>query len=228
MTKALQSIPGFQLSSISPVSLIGQNGVNNAGQFGLSITSGAFKGTTAIVQALQEIGRVSTSTEIPLSIQNRHGMYYNVRQTFSYVSATTPATSTAGGTGGIPGITTSQDQVGFKLMLYPSVTAHNSINLTVSIDQSTLQSLQTFTSGSGSNQQSVQLPNTSGEGATVDAIVRNGGTLILTGFEQKTNQFDRRGLAPNVPLIAGGSKTADSERVTTIIILSAAVQDADS
>ncbi|MBR8030366.1 hypothetical protein KDW91_40275, partial [Burkholderia cenocepacia] len=149
-------------------------------------------------------------------------------QTFSYVSATTPATSTAGGTGGIPGITTSQDQVGFKLMLYPSVTAHNSINLTVSIDQSTLQSLQTFTSGSGSNQQSVQLPNTSGEGATVDAIVRNGGTLILTGFEQKTNQFDRRGLAPNVPLIAGGSKTADSERVTTIIILSAAVQDADS
>jgi type IVB pilus formation R64 PilN family outer membrane protein len=229
MTKALQSIPGFQLSSISPVSLIGQSGgVNNTGSIGLNITSGAFNGTSAILQALAEVGRVSTSTEIPLSIQNRHGMYYNVRSTYSYVSATTPATSTVGGTGGVPGITTSQDQVGFKLMLYPSVTARDSIDLTVSIDQSTLQSLQTFTSGSGSNAQSVQLPDTNGEGATIDAIVHNGGTLILTGFEQKQNQYDRRTLAPGAPLITGGSETAQGQRTTTIIILSAAVQDADS
>lgn len=229
MTKALQSIPGFQLSSISPVSLIGQSGgVNNTGSIGLNITSGAFNGTSAILQALAEVGRVSTSTEIPLSIQNRHGMYYNVRSTYSYVSATTPATSTVGGTGGVPGITTSQDQVGFKLMLYPSVTTRDSIDLTVSIDQSTLESLQTFTSGSGSNAQSVQLPDTNGEGATIDAIVHNGGTLILTGFEQKQNQYDRRTLAPGAPLITGGSETAQGQRTTTIIILSAAVQDADS
>lgn len=228
MTKALESIPGFQLSSISPVSLIGQSGVDNAGQIGLNITSGAFKGTSAIIQALAEIGRVSTTTEIPLSIQNRHGLYYNVRSTFSYVSATTPATATSGGTGGVPGITTSQDQVGFKLMLYPSVTPRNSIDLTISIDQSTLLSLQTFTSGSGSSAQSVQLPNTNGEGATIDAIVHNGGTLILTGFEQKQNQYDRRSMGPSVPLIAGGSETAQGQRTTTIIILSAAVQDADS
>jgi hypothetical protein len=108
----------------------------------------------------------------------------------------------------------------------PSVTNRGSIDLTVSVDQSVLESLQTFTSGSGSNQQSVQLPNTNGEGATIDAIVRNGGTLILTGFEQ--NQYDRRGLAPGIPLVAGGSATAQAQRTTTIIILSAAVQDADS
>ncbi len=229
MTKALQNIPGLQLSSISPVSLIGQSGgLNNSGSIGLNITSGGFSGTQAIVQALEELGRVSTTTEIPLSIQNRHGMYYNVRQTYSYVSGTTPATATAGGTGGVPGITTAQDQVGFKLMIYPSVTNRGSINMTVSIDQSTLQGLDKFTSGSGANQQTVQLPNTNGEGATIDAIVNNGGTLILTGFEQKQNQFDRRGLAPDVPLIAGGSKAASTQRTTTIIILSAAVQDADS
>ena len=229
MTKALEHIPGFQLSSISPVSLIGQSGgLNNSGTIGLNITSGGFTGTQAIVQALEELGRVSTTTEIPLSIQNRHGMYYNVRQTYSYVSGTTPATATAGGTGGVPGITTAQDQVGFKLMIYPSVTSRGSINMTVSIDQSTLQGLDKFTSGSGANQQTVQLPNTNGEGATIDAIVNNGGTLILTGFEQKQNQFDRRGLAPDVPLIAGGSKAASTQRTTTIIILSAAVQDADS
>ncbi|MFC7633429.1 type II secretion system protein GspD [Paraburkholderia humisilvae] len=229
MTKALQSIPGFQLSSISPVSLIGQSGgVNNSGQIGLNITSGAFNGTSAIVQALSDIGRVSTTTEIPLSIQNRHGLYYNVRTTYSYVSATTPATSTVGGTGGVPGITTSQDQVGFKLMLYPSVTPRNSIDLTISIDQSTLQSLQTFTSGTGANAQSVQLPDTNGEGATIDAIVHNGGTLILTGFEQKQNEYDKRSMGPGVPIIAGGSVTAQAQRTTTIIILSAAVQDADS
>jgi type II secretory pathway component GspD/PulD (secretin) len=110
----------------------------------------------------------------------------------------------------------------------PSVTNRGSIDLTVSVDQSVLESLQTFTSGSGSNQQSVQLPNTNGEGATIDAIVRNGGTLILTGFEQKQNQYDRRGLAPGIPLVAGGSATAQAQRTTTIIILSAAVQDADS
>jgi type IVB pilus formation R64 PilN family outer membrane protein len=221
VSRALRNVPDFTVSLGSAASLTS----TNAGSLGLQVLSGSAAGSSAIVKALKEVGDVETSTEIPLATRNRRGVYYNVRKTFSYVASTTPAAATTGGTGGTPGITTAQDSVGLKLFMYPEVTAKDSVMLTMSLDQSTLQSLETFSSGSGANIQSVQLPNIDGEGSSQLVPIRNGQTIVLTGFDTKTNQFDKRTLGNHIPLLAGGSLRASETRSTTIVLVTAEVSD---
>ncbi|MGA5726614.1 hypothetical protein ACPCHQ_22020 [Ralstonia thomasii] len=224
LSKALNNVPGFVLTSTSPTTLAS----TISGSLGMQITSGDAKGTQMVVQALKDMGDVASTDDIPLQIQNRHSLYYNNRLRYSYVSATTPATATAGGTGGVPGITTAQDQVGLKLMLYPTVTDNNSIALTVSLDNSILQRLDSFSSGQGANQQTVQLPNVTGQGATTDALIRNGGMVVLTAFDHNDTEFDKRTLGDNIPMLLGGSKNVSRSRTATLIVISASIRDIGS
>lgn len=221
VSRALTKLPDFKMSLGSAASLVS----SNSGDVGLQILSGPAAGSTAVIRALKQVGDVDVSTEIPLSTRNRKGVYYNVRKTFSYVASTTPATAAAGGTGGTPGITTAQDSVGLKLFMYPEVTSRDAVMLTMSLDQSTLNQLEKFTSGIGSNEQSVQLPNIDGEGSSQQVPLRNGQTIVLTGFDTRTNQFDKRTLGDGIPAAAGGSVAAKSVRSTTIVLVTAEVAD---
>lgn len=221
VSRALKNIPDFTVSLGSAANLAS----TNAGSLGLEVFSGAGAGSSAIVKALQEVGDVETSTEIPIATRNRRGAYYNVRNTFSYVASTTPAAATTGGTGGTPGITTAQDSVGLKLFMLPEVTAKDMVMLNMSLDKSTLQSLETFSSGSGTNMQSVQLPNIDGEGSTQQVPIRNGQTIVLTGFDTKSNQYDKRTLGDNISVLAGGSLRSSKTRSTTIVLVTAEVID---
>jgi type IVB pilus formation R64 PilN family outer membrane protein len=221
VSRALKSVPDFTVSLGSAANLAS----TSAGSLGLQVFSGSGAGSSAIVKALQEVGDVETSTEIPIATRNRRGAYYNVRNTFSYVASTTPAAATTGGTGGTPGITTAQDSVGLKLFMLPEVTAKDTVMLNMSLDKSTLQSLETFSSGTGANMQSVQLPNIDGEGSTQQVPIRNGQTIVLTGFDTKSNQYDRRTLGDNMPVVAGGSLRSSKTRSTTIVLVTAEVID---
>lgn len=221
ISRALKNLPDFKLDTKSPGSLTS----SNAGSVGLNVYSGSAAGSSAIISALQQVGDVETTNEIPISTRNRRPVYYNVRNTFSYVASTTPAAATTGGTGGTPGITTAQDSVGLKLFMLPEVSSRDNITLNMSLDQSTLKSLETFTSGSGANTQSVQLPNKDGEGSSQVVPIRNGQTIVLTGFDTKSNQYDKRTLGAHLPILAGGSLRASASRSTTIVLVTAEVAD---
>lgn len=221
VARALGNLPDFRATIMSAAPLA----TTNSGQLGLHIYSGPASGSSAIVKALEAVGTVETSNEIPLSTRNRKPVYYNVRQTFSYVASTTPAAAVTGGTGGTPGITTAQDQVGLKLFMVPEITSRDIVNLSISLDQSTLKSLETFTSGNGSNVQSVQLPDKDGEGSMQEVMLRNGRTMVLTGFDTKSNQYDKRTLGSHIPVVAGGSLTSSESRSTTIVLVTADIAD---
>ena len=223
IAKAMKNLPDLSLSLSGPASLTSAS----AGALGVNVLSGAASGSQVVMKALSEVGDVQTSTEIPLSTRNRHAIYYNVRNVFSYVSATTPAAATTGGTGGTPGITTAQDSVGLKLVMYPNVISKDNVMLTMALDQSILQSLNTFSSGSGANLQSVQLPNVNGEGSSQEVPIRNGETIVLTGFDRVANQYDKRTLGDKIPVIAGGSVRASQTRATTIVLVSVQIKDID-
>jgi type IVB pilus formation R64 PilN family outer membrane protein len=222
LTKAFNNVPGIVLSSTSPLTLT----TAAAGTIGLNITSGQFSGTQAVVNALSQLGTTYSSDDIPMQIQNRHSAYYDNVNEFSYVSQTTPAASTVGGTGGTPGITTSMDAVGLKFLVYSAVTDDNNIDLTVSMGNSALNGpIQTFTSGTGANQQSVQEVNKNKYDASTDGIVRNGGIIILTAHNHIQQQDQTSTLGNNIPMIAGGSRNAQDTRTTTLFVISASVRD---
>ena len=220
----LQKMPNLNFSAGSPASLVSAN----SGSFGINVLSGQANGTTAIIDALKQYGKVQTSIEMPLITRNHRAIYYNVTNTFSYVSSTTPGTASITGGGGTPGITTSQDQVGLKLMMYPNVTSRDTVMLTMSLDQSVLQGIQSFASGSGSNQQTVQLPNKNGEGSNQEVPIKSGQTIVITGFDKTSDQYDKRTLADGVPILFGGSGKANRERTTTLVLVSVLVKDIDN
>lgn len=220
VARALQNLPDFRVVTSSPASI----NSSSAGTIRAQVYSGSGANSSAMITALQDIGDVEVSNEIPLSTRNRRGVTYSVRNTFSYVASTTAASATTGGTGGTPGITTAQDTVGLKLFLVPEVN-RDTITVNVSLDQSTLKNIETFTSGSGVNSQSVQLPNKDGEGSSQVVPIRNGQTILLTGFDTKTNQYDKRTLGANLPIIAGGGLRATESRSTTIVLMTAEVID---
>jgi type IVB pilus formation R64 PilN family outer membrane protein len=220
VARALQNLPDFRVVTSSPASI----NSTSAGAIRAQIYSGSAANSSAMITALQDIGDVEVSNEIPLSTRNRRGVTYSVRNTFSYVASTTPAAATTGGTGGTPGITTAQDTVGLKLFLVPEVN-RDTVTVNISLDQSTLKSLETFTSGSGASAQSVQLPNKDGEGSSQVVPIRNGQTILLTGFDTKSNQYDKRTMGANIPVIAGGGLRATESRSTTIVLMTAEVVD---
>lgn len=223
LTKALQSLPGFTATALSPATLVS----SSAGSLGLNVTSGGFSGTQAIVSALKQYGTVTSNLTIPVSMRNRHGFQYNNRRTFSYVSGTTPAASSVGGTGGVPGITTSTATVGFKLAVYADATSRDDVNLTIALDQSKQDGpLEKFTSGSGDNEQSVQTINLVGKGIPKqDLIVRNGQTVLMTALDQDDTQNTRRTLGESLPMILGGSQTVSKTRTFTLLLATVMVQD---
>lgn len=223
LTKALQNLPGFTVNALSPATLVS----STAGSLGLGITSGGFAGTQAIVNALKQYGTVTSGVTIPVSMRNRHGFQYNNRRTFSYASGSTPATTTAGGTGGIPGIITSTATVGFKLAAYADATSRDDVNLTIALDQSKQDGpLEKFTSGSGSNQQSVQTINIVGKGIPKqDIIVRNGQTVLMAALDQDDTANTRRTLGESLPMILGGSQTVSKTRTFTLLLATVMVQD---
>jgi len=223
LTKALQNIPGFTATALSPATLVSQN----VGTLGLNITSGGFTGTQAILSALKQYGTVTSSMTIPVSMRNRHGFQYNDRRTFSYVSNTTPAIATVGGTGGVPGLTTSTATVGFKLAAYADATSRDDVNLTIALDQSKQDGpLQKFESGSGSNAQSVQTINIVGKGIPKqDLIIRNGQTVLMTALDQTDMANTRRTLGESLPMFLGGSQTVSKTRTFTLLLATVMVQD---
>lgn len=223
LTKALQNVPGFTVNALSPATLVS----SAAGSLGVNITSGGFNGTQAIVNALKQYGTVTSGLTIPVSMRNRHGFQYNNRRTFSYVSNTTPAASTVGGTGGVPGITTSTATVGFKLAAYADATSRDDVNLTIALDQSQQDGpLVKFTSGSGDNQQSVQQINIIGKGIPKqDIIVRNGQTVLMAALDQDDTANTRRTLGESLPMLLGGSQTVSKTRTFTLLLATVMVQD---
>ncbi|ACD21529.1 hypothetical protein [Paraburkholderia phytofirmans] len=222
LTKALNNVPGFIISSTSPLTLT----TAAAGSLTTKITSGQFSGTQAVVNAIAQLGYTVSTDDIPMQVQNRHSGYYDNVNQFSYVSQTTPAASTVGGTGGTPGITTSMDSVGLKFLIYGTVTDDNNISISVSMDNSALNGpIQTFTSGQGANQQSVQEVDKNKYGASTDGIVRNGGIIVLAAHDRTQLQSQRSALGYKIPMLAGGSVNDSDSRTTTLFVISASIRD---
>ncbi|MCK4118398.1 protein PilN [Ralstonia nicotianae] len=223
LTKALQHVPGFSFGAVSPASILSQGD----GQFSLGITSGGWSGTQAIVNALKQYGTVTSSTTIPFALRNRHAAEYNDLRSFVYVSSTTAATATAGGTGGTPGLTTTTDTVGFRMRVYTDATTKDDVNVTLGFEQSQLDGpIGTFSSGSGSTQQSVQVPKKIRRYMPQQEFpIRNGQTIIVTSLDQTGTQMTHRTLAEHLPLLAGGSLLASKSRTFTLVLATVMVQD---
>jgi len=183
-------------------------------------------GSSAIIKALDDNGRVvSVTTTNPVAL-NRQSTPIAITKDKGYVASTTPAPAgLSGAVGGTPGLTQATVTTGYNLNVLPVILDSNSILLQMNLSMSQLDSLLTFTSGQGANQQSIQTPEVSSSEYGNKVAMRPGETLVLTGYEKVVNQYDRRALSPDAPVALGGSFVGSRNREAVVILVTPVLVD---
>lgn len=175
-------------------------------------------GSSALFNAMAEVGRVNRVTSQRAITLNRQAVPVAVTSQRAYLAETVPTASSTGGTTSIglkPGTVTT----GFMMNMVPTVTDRNSMILTFSVDMSELMDLETFTSGSGTSQQTIQLPQISATQFIQRVGLKTGETLVLSGFERVIQSYDQRTLDRGVGPGVGGSFKGNQSKESLVVMI---------
>ena len=192
----------------------------------LASTSGTGAGSTALVNALNEIGVVVNRRSFPLLTTSGRPVTQALRNTFNYidqVQTTSLASSTTTATA--PTVTQKEETVGTFLTIVPTAKPDGTVFLSVSFDVTSLASLVPFTMGTGATSVTVQQKSIDGNGVIQEVPVRSGQTVVIGGIENNSLQNTERRLGPGAPLIAGGSDATKVTKARTIILVTAVIEE---
>jgi len=202
-----------------------------AGALEVESTSGPWQGSRLVVQALNRLGTVTRHTSIPLVTLNRRPVTHAVRTTFSWidkVQTTAMAASTEGGVAAsLPSVSVSQKEetVGQFLTLVPDAQADGQILLSIAYDTTVAQPLTTVTFGRGDNAVEIQQLTVDGNGTVQQVELRPGQPMIVSGFERRHDEANRQRLDKGWPVWLGGGEKASQARETTLVIITAMVEE---
>ncbi|MGP0148056.1 PilN family type IVB pilus formation outer membrane protein [Pseudomonas oryzihabitans] len=173
----------------------------------------AWAGSNAIVQALAEQGRVSNVRSPSVTTLNLQPAPLQIGNVQGYLasSQTTTTASVGSSTSLTPGTITS----GFNMTLLPRVLEHDELLLMVSINMSSKPTFQTFTS----NGSSVQLPDYDAKSLSPKVKLRSGQTLILSGFEELSENAKKSGVGDAGFFGLGGGRTRTSGHSVLVVLI---------
>ena len=196
-----------------------------AGSLGVSITNpdSRWNGSNVVLRALDELGTTSERINRVLVTLNNKPAPISVTRQFSYVSETTPGTASTGTTAAVSssavGIKQEKETVGFTMMLTPFVTNANNITFKIAVNKRVLVRIDSASAGEGATLQTVQQPVIDGETHQEFASVKPGETLMVSGYEIDTDQFDMRNANPDWTSLLGGSYAGKRKKETTILLV---------
>jgi hypothetical protein len=127
----------------------------------------------------------------------------------------------------LPSISVNQKQetVGSFLTLVPDAQEDGQILLSVAYDNTVAQPLKSLAFGKASNRLEIQQITIDGNGIVQQVELRAGQPMIISGFDRRENAYDRRRLTPNAPLIMGGTNRMSMQHATTLILVTAQVEE---
>ncbi len=209
----LSAYPNVSMRLLSPQSLASSQGggvvLNNSADIG-----------TALASAIARIGNARTLHAGQQLTRNNFPVTFQKAQSLSYVSQTTSGGSTSsGGTTVVtqPGITQSVVNTGFVFRVIPSMLSGDRILVDMVLSISSLDSLNTFTSGN----QTVQSPNVSYMTSQNPVILRSGEYVAFQAYEFTNDEGQRNALDPRG--IIGTSARGRTTRERLVIIMRATV-----
>lgn len=185
--KALSGNWSAAIGTIGSLASAGSSSLN------YSVLHGGAAGTTVTGKLLDGIGRVVQNTSTQLVTTNRVPVPLAQYSTKGYLAQTTPANGggTSAGTG-VPGLTPGSVTTGLFISALPTIQDNNSLLLRLSIDSSTLQQIESTSTGSGATFQQIQYPDTTGYKSDHNVSLRNGDTLVLVGVNSDQTQGQRQ------------------------------------
>lgn len=190
----------------------GQRLPDPVGSVNVGIISGNFS-LDAIITALSSRRNVSIETRAGATTTNFQMIPVEVVEETNYVSQVDVEVDDNGNA--LQSIETSTIVTGFQMQLLPRVLNSKEILLRYSLNLSDLVALETFDSGDGS----VQLPQVSRSKFEQQVILKNGQTLVLSGFERQRTETENRGVGSPRFLGLGGVEKGEIRRASNIVFI---------
>ncbi|WP_034300956.1 PilN family type IVB pilus formation outer membrane protein [Herbaspirillum sp. RV1423] len=172
-----------------------------------------FSGTTAVINALSEQGKVRRQTTASVVTLNNQPVPVQVARQTSYLqSSQTSIVAQVGTTTTlIPGVITA----GFNMSILPHVLTNGTVMLQFSTDISTLRSIRQIES----NGTRIESPELDTRNFLQRVSMKSNETLIISGFEQTDDNLDYRGVGnPKNFLLGGGINAASNKEVIVVLI----------
>ena len=213
--------PSWTMGLTSPSSLVGPD----AGKLGYQVltpaesggTRGKLTGSQAMLSAMAGYGKASVVTTASAMTLNRQPVPVAITDQISYVQsvAVQPSTTGSNDNNSTVAITPGTVTTGFILNMLPSITDDNGVILQFSVDISMLSKMGTF----GSGAMAVQTPEVAGMQFLQRVAMKNGETLVLSGFERTSGQYDRRTMSKDSDLLMGGSLNGNRTKESIVILI---------
>ncbi len=194
-----------------------QSSIGNASIFKVQ-GGGQLGGSEWLLKALAKQGKVSTITSPSVTTLNLQPVPVQVATQKSYLARTETTTKSKGEETITltPGMLTH----GFNMHLLPFVMADNQLLLQYTINLSELVDTKTF---GIKDKAEIQLPEINTRLFSQKVKLRSGDTLVLSGFEQITNQAERKGTGSPNNWLLGGGVLANQKRSLIVLIITPTV-----
>jgi type IVB pilus formation R64 PilN family outer membrane protein len=200
---------GATLSSAS-----GLPGGSSVISFNVINTNSMWDGTKAILEALSKQGRVSQITSASIVTINNQPAPIQVGRQRSYLASSTTTLGTAGSgntTTLVPGVVTT----GFSMSVLPHILDNGRMMLQYAGDVSSLLNIDTVSS----NGSTIQTPEIDTRNFLQRVMMRNGETLVLTGFEQLETSGGKQGIGSPENLALGGSAKSSKNKTVLVVLI---------
>lgn len=193
---------------------------------GIAVRSSSGATANALVRVLEEFGSVSSSYSSVVTTINRMPVPIGVLNQRAYLKSVAPGTPTETANGavsvGAPTLTPGQISTGFAMTITPLVLESNRLLVQTSLSISRLRELIPFSSGSGSNQATIQTPDVDVFNSMQRSSLVPGETLVLAGYESVETTSTARDLVRGaIP----SSRVARQARTSTVILITPRLMD---
>lgn len=150
---------------------------------------------------------------------NGRPVAYALTNQFDYVSSTTAAT---GGVSGVAvGIQTKTQTVGRILSVLPVTVGEGAVSVDLSLNESVLNELRQQSSGTGTSQQTVQLPDISANQSRHTVVVGDGEIAVIASIGGSLMRTGRRAFGEQISPAFGGGVSGESQAERLLILVSA-------
>lgn len=173
--------------------------------------TGKWDGSNLMFQALVSEANASMVSNNTIMTLNKQPASVAIADQTGYAQSSTTIAGTAT-TSATTSVTVGTLTTGFILNMTPSIMDDDEIALQFSLDISTPPVLTTISS--------IQIPSFSGTQIAQRAKIREGETLVLSGFSLKDVGSNRQGMfSPNTSMLLGGNRSSSNKTRDLVILI---------
>lgn len=207
---------GFGLSNAVPG--IDTSAVNGSISI-LDTSSSPWAGSSSIIQALSQQGRVSSYQSPSVTTLNLQTAPIQIGNVKGYLASS--QTSLSSNVGSTTALNAGSITSGFNMSLVPKVIPDDQLLMQIAINMSSKPTFENITSGGST----IQAPNYDLQIFDQSVKLRSGQTLVLSGFDQNTENATKSGVGNSSFWGLGGGGTSETDRTIVVLLITPIIME---